>query len=160
NEKITIGNDRVEDVVRDENLTIGRDQTNLVNRNRITKIVKDEVINVGNHRKLDVFADQQITTGGHYQHNVSKKTEWKSGIEIKQKSKTIDIQGYQKVRLASQGGTIIIDGSGITLKGSVTIKGSLAIVGGAPDAIETFSLKANDGSPICEVCEKMKANKK
>ena len=55
--------------------------------------------------------------------------------------------------------TIIIDGSGITLKGKVTVKGNLSIIGGALESPAVLSLAANDAKPICEVCEAMKNQK-
>ncbi len=157
-ETINIGNDRTETVGRDESLTIGRNQHNLINRNRITKVVKDERISIDNHRTLDVYANQKITTGGNYTHKVSGKTEWESGELFKQVCKEFDAEGYDEVRIASEGGTVIIDGEGITFKGQVTIKGSLAVTGGAPDMVSALKMTANEGEELCMDCLMAKNN--
>jgi type VI secretion system secreted protein VgrG len=62
------------------------------------------------------------------------------------------IDAGSKAIIKAPGGTIILDGGGITLKGMVTIKGSLSISGGSPDAIETLNLSAIAGDPVCEDC--------
>ena len=62
------------------------------------------------------------------------------------------MHGSDRIVFKSAGGTIIIDGGGITLKGNVTIKGSVAISGGSGGGAEAATLRANKGSPICISC--------
>jgi type VI secretion system secreted protein VgrG len=159
-ETISIGQNRTESVGKDETVSIGNDQSNTigntqqnqVGKNQITKIGKDEMVTVGNSRVLDVYADQKIKSGGHYSHTVGGKTTWKSGEKIQQLTKVYQIDAGSKAVVKAPGGTIIVDGSGITLKGAVKIKGSLAINGGSPDAVEALSLSAVVGEPICKTC--------
>ena len=158
-ETINIGNNRTETVGQDESLTVGRDQTNLVNRNRMTKIEKDEVLNIGNHLSMDVYANQEVKIGRDYSHQTSRNAVFKAGKELKQHSKNIKLTGTTQVNIRGKAGTIIVDGSGITLKGKVTIKGNLNIIGGNPETPKVITLKANNGEPTCEICEAMK-NKK
>ena len=155
-ETINIGNNRTETVGQDESLTVGRDQTNLVNRNRMTKIEKDDILNIGNHLSVDVVADTKIHTGRDYKHQSNGNASFKVGSEIKHHSKTVQMTGSSLFKVLGKAGTIIIDGSGITLKGKVTVKGNLSIIGGAPESPRVLSFAANGAKPICEVCEAMK----
>ena len=155
-ETINIGNNRTETVGQDESLTVGRDQTNLVNRNRMTKIEKDDILNIGNHLSVDVVADTKIHTGRDYKHQSNGNASFKVGSEIKHHSKTVQMTGSSLFKVLGKAATIIIDGSGITLKGKVTVKGNLSIIGGAPESPRVLSFAANGAKPICEVCEAMK----
>ena len=67
--------------------------------------------------------------------------------------------GSSLFKVLGKAGTIIIDGSGITLKGKVTVKGNLIQSSGTPESPAVLSLAANDAKPICEVCEAMKNQK-
>ncbi|WP_425292572.1 bacteriophage T4 gp5 trimerisation domain-containing protein, partial [Actinobacillus vicugnae] len=155
-ETINIGNNRTESVGVDESITIGQDQNLHVNRNRITKIEKDDVLNIGNHFSLDVYADQTIHSGRNHSHTISKNVSIKVGKELKQHSQQVRIIGSTNVKVMGKAGTMLIDGSGIMLKGKVTIKGNLSIIGGSPEAPQVISLSANNGQEICQVCEAMK----
>jgi hypothetical protein len=66
------------------------------------------------------------------------------------------ISGNEKVIFKGPGGTIIIDGGNITLKGKVTIKGSLDVSGGSPEKVDKLKLVANAGDLICVECLKNK----
>lgn len=158
-ETINIGNNRTETVGQDESLTVGRDQTNLVNRNRMTKIEKDDILNIGNNLDMDVYADEKKHSGRDYKHTVSGNALIEVGKELKQHAQKIRLTGSTNVKVLGKAGTIIVDGSGITLKGKVTIKGNLNIIGGNPETPKVITLKANNGEPTCEICEAMK-NKK
>ena len=158
-ETINIGNNRTETVGQDESLTVGRDQSNKITRNRMTKIEKDEVLNIGNHLSMDVYANQEVKIGRDYSHQTSRNAVFKAGKELKQHSKNIKLTGTTQVNIRGKAGTIIIDGSGITLKGKVTVKGNLIQSSGTPESPAVLSLAANDAKPICEVCEAMKNQK-
>jgi type VI secretion system secreted protein VgrG len=98
-----------------------------------------------------VYADQTITSGGHYSHTVGGKTTWKSGEKIVQQTSDYLAESSTKAVLKAPGGTIIIDGGGITLKGAVKIKGSLAISGGSA-TVAALKLRAKTGDDICIPC--------
>ncbi|OOF66685.1 type VI secretion system Vgr family protein [Rodentibacter sp. Ppn85] len=158
-ETITIGNNRTETVGQDESLTVGRDQSNKINRNRMTKIEKDEVLNIGNNLSLDVYANQQAKTGRDYSHQANRNALLKVGTELKKHSKDVKMTGSSLVKIRGQAGTVVIDGSGITLKGKVTVKGDLVQRGGSPESPQVLSFTANKARPTCEVCEAMKNQK-
>jgi type VI secretion system secreted protein VgrG len=82
----------------------------------------------------------------------------KAGTHCKEGTKLKELHGSERVVFKSAGGTIIIDGGGITLKGNVTIKGNVAISGGSGGGAKTANLRANKGTQICIPCflEKMK----
>jgi len=159
-ESISIGHDRTESVGNDETIsigndqsnTIGNDQTNHILRNLITKIDKDKITKIGNHRQDETFANHTIKTGGHYKQTTNGEQELKAGTHIKSITKEHVISGNEKVIFKGPGGTIIIDGGNITLKGKVTIKGSLDVSGGSPEAVEMLELEANEGDDICLSC--------
>jgi type VI secretion system secreted protein VgrG len=79
-----------------------------------------------------------------------------AGTHIKSVTTLHEMHGSERIVFKSKGGTIIIDGGGITLKGNVTIKGNVAISGGSPESLMSFSATIHEGEPICEVCEQMK----
>jgi type VI secretion system secreted protein VgrG len=159
-ETISIANNRTENVGNDEALevgnnqsnTIGNSQSNTIGKNQVNQIGKDQVTNIDNSRKLDVYADQTITSGGHYSHTVGGKTTWKSGEKISFFTTDSLIEAKEKIVIKSSGGTIIIDGGSITLKGKVSIKGSLAISGGGAEVADMAKLRVNTGKPFCLAC--------
>jgi len=159
-ESISIGHDRTESVGNDEtlsvghdqSLTIGNDQTNHIVRNMVTKIDKDKITMIGNHRQDETFANHHIKTGGHYEQTTNGEHDLKAGTDIKSITKDHVISGNEKVIFKGPGGTIIIDGGNITLKGKVTIKGSLDVSGGAPEPITFANLRVNNGKPFCLSC--------
>jgi type VI secretion system secreted protein VgrG len=159
-ESITIGHDRTESVGNDETVsighdqsnTIGNDQTNHIIRNVITKIDKDKITKIGNHRQDDIFANWEQTTGANFTQTTNGKHDIKAGTHIKSATKVHTLSGSEKIVIKGSGGTIILDASGITLKGVVKIKGSLALSGGGPEKVEAIDLAANIGDLICIPC--------
>ncbi|WP_150538985.1 type VI secretion system Vgr family protein, partial [Actinobacillus vicugnae] len=131
-ETINIGNNRTESVGLDESITIGQDQQNSIGRNRITKIEKDDVLNIGNHFSLDVYADKKEKQGRDSTVQTAQNTKIKVGNNVNLHSKNIKMTGSTEVKMLGKAGTMLINGSGITLKGRVTIKGHLMIIGGSP----------------------------
>jgi type VI secretion system secreted protein VgrG len=67
-------------------------------------------------------------------------------------TKLYQIDAGDRFVAKSAGGTIIIDGGGITLKGNVTIKGNVSITGGSADGFKTFKARYQKGSPLCIPC--------
>lgn len=165
-ETISIGHDRIEIVGNDETInigndqrnTIGNDQTNTIVRNRISLIEKDEIIKISNHRKLDVYADQTITTGGHHSHQVGGKAELKTGEFIKHHTQTHTVSTSNKASIKGAGGSIVLDGGGISFKGNIKIKGTLAITSGNPNQVESLKINFNRGKAICLPCLLQQAN--
>ena len=80
------------------------------------------------------------------------KFDLKVGESIKSVTKVHNISGSDKVVIKGSGGTIILDSSGITLKGDVTIKGNVAISGGSGGGAEQWSAVVNGGDEICPEC--------
>ena len=99
-----------------------------------------------------------MKTGGHHDFTINGKYDVKAGTHIKEITKLKEMHGSDRIVFKSKGGTIIIDGGGITLKGNVTIKGNVAISGGSGGGANTASLRANKGTPVCIPCflKKMK----
>jgi type VI secretion system secreted protein VgrG len=167
-ESIDIGHDRTESVGNDETIsigndqeiTIGHDQNNHILNTQANKIDKDKITYVGNHRVDETYANQTLKVGGHYDVTVNGKLDTKAGTHIKSVTKLYQIDAGDRFVAKSAGGTIIIDGGGITLKGNVTIKGNVAISGGSGGGAKQFSATINEGEPICEICEEMKNKQK
>lgn len=159
-ESINIGNDRTEHVVNDETISIGHDQSitvthdqnNHIKNTQSNKIDKDKITYVGNHRKDKTHANQTLEVGGHFETIVNGKVDVKAGTHIKSVTKVHEISGSDKVVIKGKAGTIILDGSGITLKGKVTVKGDLKIVNGNPAAVAKWGASANKGEDVCWGC--------
>jgi type VI secretion system secreted protein VgrG len=75
-----------------------------------------------------------------------------AGTHIKSVTTLHEMHGSERIVFKSKGGTIIIDGGGITLKGNVTIKGNVAISGGSGGGAKAANLRINKGSEICIPC--------
>ncbi|MGV6832773.1 MAG: hypothetical protein ACWA5P_14570, partial [bacterium] len=135
---------------------IGNDQNNHIIRNQITKIDKDKITKIGNHRQDEVYANQELKIGGHFSQTTNGEHDVRAGVHIKSITKDHVISGEEKVIFKGPGGTIIIDGGNITLKGKVTIKGSLDVSGGSPEAVDKLKLIANEGDLVCVECMKNK----
>jgi type VI secretion system secreted protein VgrG len=161
-ESITIGHDRVESVGNDETLsighdqsnTIGNDQTNHIVRNMVTKIDKDKITHIGNHRQDETFANWKQTTGANFTQVTNGKHDIKAGTHIKSATKVHTLSGSDKIVIKGNGGTIVLDAGGITLKGVVQIKGSLAVSGGSAESVEVLNMRFNEGKPLCKPCAK------
>ena len=159
-ERTDVGNNRTESVGKDERITIGHDQTLTVGHDReihiansqSTKVDKDQILYVGNQRLEQTYANYTLKTGGHFSHTVNGKLDVKAGTHIKEITKLKEMHGSERIVFKSKGGTIIIDGGGITLKGNVTIKGNVAISGGSPEAVAKWDAVVNKGDKICLKC--------
>jgi type VI secretion system secreted protein VgrG len=160
-ETVSIGRDRTENVGRDENLTIGRDRTLHVKQNQRTTIEKDQIEAVNNHRKETTYANHWMETGGHFEHITKGKYDLVAGTHIISKTTVHELSGSERVVFKGPGGTIILDSGGITLKGNhIALKApSIAMTTGAPDMVESLSLAANKGLPICVDCMKAAAER-
>ncbi len=159
-ESTDVGNNRTESVGKDERISIGHDQKLDVGHDQeihiansqSTKVDKDQVLYVGNQRLETTYANYTLKTKGHFSHTVNGKLDVKAGTHIKEITKLKEMHGSDRVVFKSKGGTIIIDGGGITLKGNVTIKGNVAISGGSPDSVVKWDAVVNKGDKICLKC--------
>ena len=159
-ETTDVGNNRTESVGKDEtisignnqSISIGKDQEIQIGKNQATKIEKDMMTHVGNHRIDQTHVNHEVKTGGNFRHMVSGKMDVKAGTHIKSVTKVHMVSGSDKVVIKGSGGTIILDGSGITLKGNVTVKGNLSVSAGSPEVPEAIDLAAKAGDLICIPC--------
>ncbi len=148
-ERTDVGNNRTESVGKDEKIEIGHDQTLTVGHDReihiansqSTKVDKDQILYVGNQRLEQTYANYTLKTGGHHSHTVNGKLDVKAGEHIKEVTKVYTIDAGDRFVAKSAGGTVIIDGGGITLKGNVTIKGNVAITSGSGGGAKTANLR-------------------
>jgi len=116
------------------------------------RVDKDYLAYVGNHRVEETYANYTLKVGGHNEVTVNGRVDLKAGESVKSITKVHTLSGSDKVVIKGNGGTIILDGSGITLKGNVTIKGNVAISTGGGGGTEDISLQANSGDLICIPC--------
>ncbi len=159
-ESIDIGNDRSKRVGNDEtiyvgndqNITIGNDQNTHIQKSKALRVDKDYLAYVGNHRVEETYANYTLKVGGHNEVTVNGRVDLKAGESVKSVTKVHTLSGSDKVVIKGNGGTIILDGSGITLKGNVTVKGNVAISTGGGGGTEDISLQANSGDLICIPC--------
>lgn len=142
NESITIGNNRTEQVGVNESITIGSNRTEQVGSNetisigsnRTESVGSNETVNIGMMRSLtvgvndmvNVGAAQEITVGAAQTLSVGLGRMVSVGLEQivtvgqmhKLTAKTIQLEAAQEIILKGPGGTIKIDSSGITIKGT------------------------------------------
>jgi len=83
---------------------------------------------------------------------INGKYDIKAGAHIKEITKLKEMHGSDRIVFKSKGGTIIIDGGGITLKGNVSIKGNVAISGGSGGGAQAVDFRINKGQPFCKTC--------
>jgi len=152
NRKESVGKNETIEIGNDQKITIQHDQSNHILNTQANKIDKDKITYVGNHRVDKTHANQTLKVGGHHDVTVNGKIDVKAGTHIKEVTKLKEMHGSDRVVFKSAGGTIIIDGAGITLKGNVTIKGNVSITAGSPEGVATWSAAANKGEDICWGC--------
>ena len=107
---------------------------------------------MGNHRVDETYANHTMKTGGHHEFTVNGKYDVKVGTHIKSITKLHDMQGSDRIVFKSKGGTIIIDGGGITMKGNVTIKGNVQVTSGSGGGANATKMRANKGKKFCATC--------
>ncbi len=155
-ETIGIGHDRTETVGNDEQASIGRNRSHLigaddslaVGRNHSVSVGKDRIDRVGNHRRDTTAANHIIETGGHVEHTVQGHHQLRAAQSIERKTQRYELHVSDKIVLKSAGGTLTLDGSGITLEGlAVHIKGAVSMqTGGAGQALNIAGA-SYDGLP-------------
>ena len=133
-EQIEIGHDRSERVGNDERTAIAQDQQLDVGRDRRQTVGRDHQISIGgnriedvaNHRYDKVAADHHLETGGDLHHSVRNHYRLSAQRTIAQKTTSFEVAAGERLVLKAPGGTLTIDGSGITLDGlTINIKGTV-----------------------------------
>ncbi len=160
-ETIAIGHDRTESVGNDEQVSIGKDRHHSIGqdaflsieRNHTIGIGKDRVESVGNHRKDQTTANHLIDVGGHVEQTVQGHHKLSAGQSIERQTKLYQLQAADKAVLRGPGGTITIDGSGITLEGTaIKFKGPVTQQNsGAKNAFDLSGI-AKQGRPLNALC--------
>ncbi len=160
-ETITIGHDRKETVGNDEQVNIGQDRRHdigrddflTVGRNHTIYTTKDRTEEVGNNRRDKTAANHWVSIGGHQELTVEGHSELQAGQAIRQRTTAYEVQAAESLTLKGPGGTIRIDGSGITLDGiAIMIKGPMSQKGGGGG--NPFSIQGRPvaGKPIDRLC--------
>ncbi len=157
-----IGNDRSDEVVRDDTLQVGHDRraqvdnddTLRVQRDRRLQVDRDQLVQVqrdrqiavshdltetvGNTRTERTTSDRTAETGGQYQHRVAGHIDVSAGSSLTQRAETIILQATDILQIRGPGGTITVDGDGVTIEGLVLrLKGPVRITeDGAGNALQ------------------------
>ena len=133
-ETASIGHDRTETVGNDDQVTIGKDRRHqigqdallTVERNHTLIIGKDRIENVGNHRKDQTTANHIIDVGGHVEQTVQGHHKLSAGQSIERQTQMYQLAAGDKAVIRGPGGTITLDGSGVTLEGvAIRFKGPI-----------------------------------
>ncbi|WP_421549614.1 bacteriophage T4 gp5 trimerisation domain-containing protein, partial [Pseudomonas sp. QD4] len=143
NEQVNIGQDRRHDIGQDDSLSIGR--------NHSIRTGKDRTEEVGNHRRDKTTANHWVSIGGHQELTIEGRSELQAGQAIRHRSRVIELQAGEVMRIRGPGGTITLDSGGITLSAvAISIKGPLIQQGG--DKGNSLALEGNpeDGLPADE----------
>lgn len=134
-ETIVIGRNRKETVSNDEQVDIGQDRRHRtgqddflnVGRNHTIHTAKDRTEEVGNSRRDKTTANHWTEIGGYAETKVEGYDLLEAGQKIHRKTTVYELQTGEKVVFKGPGGTITIDGSGITLDGvEIKINGPLS----------------------------------
>lgn len=115
---LDVGNDQVEGVSNDQNLTVGNNQTTAitndqalqVGNNQTLSVGADQTIEVSSNHNLDVGSNQILTIGGDQTFEVTGNQTFNG--------EGITIEGNTSITLKVGANKIVIDSSGITMKGT------------------------------------------
>ncbi|VWB21529.1 Rhs element Vgr protein [Burkholderia arboris] len=162
-ETIVIGNDRKETVGRDEQVTVGQDrrhdigQDDLlgIGRNHTIHTGKDRTEEVGNHRRDKTVADHTVDIGGHLTQRVQGRVELEAGQAIRHRTKVYEIRAAEVLEVKGPGGTVRIDGGGITLEGvAIRVKGPMTQSSGGTSTVPAPVGVPAEGLPFDVLCMK------
>lgn len=120
-EVLDVANNRRETIGNDDQVTIGHDALLDIGRSQTTTIAQDRTVRVGNHRVDSTAANHSVSVGGHMQQTIEGHLELKAGQAIRQHTRCYEIHASQSITLKAPGGTLRIDGDGITLDGVALI---------------------------------------
>ncbi|MCU1735683.1 type VI secretion system tip protein VgrG [Pseudomonas sp. 20P_3.2_Bac4] len=122
-EQVVIGVNRRHQIGQDDELSIGRHHT-------ITT-AQDRTEQVGNNRLDKTAANQRVEIGGHLDQQVQGDVTVKAGQSITHHTKVYEIHAADAFVIKGPGGTLRIDGAGITLDGiALTLNGPATKTGG------------------------------
>ncbi|WP_050455497.1 hypothetical protein [Candidatus Burkholderia verschuerenii] len=97
-----------------------------IERNHSISVGKDRVEQVGNHRKDQTTANHIIDVGGHVKQTVQGGDKLIAGQSIERQTQRYELQAGDRAVFRGPGGTITLDGSGITIEGiAIRFKGPL-----------------------------------
>ncbi len=141
-EQVTVGQDRRHDIGQDDFLIIGRNHT--------IRTGKDRTEEVGNHRRDKTVANHWVSIGGHQEQTVEGHSELQAGQSIVHRTKDYELHAGDQLEIKGPGGTIRIDGSGITLNGiNIQFTGPLNVAKkGSGNAIDMAGMLVNAGLPL------------
>jgi len=120
-EVLDVANNRRETIGNDDQVTIGHDALLDIGHSQTTTIAQDRTVRVGNHRFDSTAANHSVSVGGHMQQTIEGHLELKAGQAIRQHTRCYEIHASQSITLKAPGGTLRIDGDGITLDGVALI---------------------------------------
>lgn len=117
NETITIVNNRTETVQQNESITIAKDRTESVGVNETITIGANRSRSVGGNHDTTVMGNENNAVSNDRSDNIGKRFSLAATTSIEESSNEITITARTKLTLAGPGGTIVIDGRGITING-------------------------------------------
>ncbi|MGB5144539.1 MULTISPECIES: type VI secretion system Vgr family protein [Shewanella] len=156
-----IGRDQRLNVGQDEFLEIGRDQQALIGQDQKLEVTRDRQTLIKRHYRLEVMdrrheysrANHDLEVGGHYTQKVEGKVLLEAGESVLVHTKSLTLNGSEKVTIQEPGGKILIDSGGITLEApNIKLKGPVAVTTGAKPQLATLKSAAEEGNPIVDLC--------
>jgi type VI secretion system secreted protein VgrG len=128
NRTTIIGKDRLKIVHNDEyektegnlQVMIGRDQDVVITQNKRERVVQDSHLRIEGERRQRIEKTQSLTVGQSQQEKVGEHHALEAGKEIHLKAGTsLILEAARDLTLKGPGGFIRIDGTGITIKGTL-----------------------------------------
>lgn len=148
-----VGNDERIDIGQDQHLEVGRDRIQILGRNHQIAIAKDRLETIGNHRHDSIAVDHRMEIGGNAEQIIKGYQQTSVTQHIKTTTAVYQLDTQQSLVLRGPGGSITLDEKGITLKGvGIFLEGSTEqIATGQGNALGPSGAGAT-GEPICVSC--------
>ncbi|WP_244848080.1 type VI secretion system Vgr family protein [Caballeronia sp. SL2Y3] len=156
-ETIGIGHDRSETVGNDEEVSVGHNRTHrvgqdatlMIERNHTLTIGKNRVETIGNDRTDKITANHTTEVGGHVEQTVQGHHKLSVGQSIERQTQMYQLQASDRAVIQGPGGTITIDGSGITIKGpQIRLEGAVTVSTGSGNGL-SFNGSVMEGAADC-----------
>ncbi|KML32341.1 Rhs element Vgr protein, partial [Burkholderia lata] len=81
---------------------------------------------VGNHRRDKTAANHTVDIGGHLKQRVAGHAELEAGQAIRYRTKVVELQAGEVIRLRGPGGTITLDDCGVEIEAvAIRVKGPM-----------------------------------
>ncbi|MGO4333238.1 bacteriophage T4 gp5 trimerisation domain-containing protein, partial [Cupriavidus sp. M-11] len=160
-ETIAIGHDRKETVGNDEQVTVGQDRRHdvgqddflTVGRNHTIRTGKDRTEEVGNNRRDKTAANHWIEIEGHAETTVQGHDKLQAGQSIERKTARYEVKAAEHLIIRGPGGTLRIDGNGITLDAiAIRFKGPISHPGGGGGNPLSMAGTPRAGQALDRVC--------